>query len=196
MFRYIVGIPVSAGVTLSLFFLMRFLVTGVEREEEEVTTVGSIEISREARDETVNVDEATKRPERQETPPPPPKIQQDRRPPKAQNLQINLASLMGVEIDPNANFRSDADVQPIVRIPAQYPTRALERGIEGWVLVEFEITEMGTVENPVVIDADPPTIFNRNALKSVLKYKYKPRLEGGKPVRWKAKIVITFELEK
>lgn len=197
MFRYIVGVPVAVAVTLSLFFLMRYLVSSEFELPDEVASIGEIDINREKRDESVNVDDLEqKRPERAEPPPPPPKTQTQRTPPKAQGIQINLASLSGVNIDPNSNFRSDADVQPIVRVPPQYPVRALERGIEGWVLVEFEITEYGTVENPVILDADPPNIFNRAALKAVIKWKYKPRLEDGKAVRWKDKVVLTFELEK
>jgi protein TonB len=197
MFRYIIGIPIAVAVTLSLFFLMRYLVTSDYTRPEEVATIGDIDINREKRDEEVRLDEPDKaRPKIKETPPPPPKTTSQRRPPKAQGLDINLSGMGGVEIDANSNFRSDADVQPIVRVPPQYPVRALERGVEGWVLVEFEITEIGTVENPVVLDADPPNIFNRAATKAVVKWKYKPRLEDGKAVRWKDKVVLTFELEQ
>jgi protein TonB len=91
---------------------------------------------------------------------------------------------------------TDADVLPIVKVPPQYPRRATQRGIEGWVLVEFTITETGAVINPVVIDADPPGIFNRSAMRTIVKWKYKPRIVGGKAVsRSGVQHLITYELE-
>ena len=32
-----------------------------------------------------------------------------------------------------------------------YPRRALSRGMTGWVIVEFTVTELGTVIDPVVV---------------------------------------------
>lgn len=193
MLRLIAGTPFAVGVTLALFFLMRFLVTGDFKKDEDVESLESIELGREARDEETQAQETQKRPEQRESPPPPPKMTSSRRPPKQERIDVNID--VGVSIDPSGGFRSDSDVQPIVRVPPQYPIRAAERGIEGWVLLEFTVTETGSVINPVVIDADPPNMFNRAALRAVVKWKYKPMMVGGKPVAWKTQIVLTFELE-
>lgn len=194
MLRLIAGVPFAVGVTLSLFFLMRFLITAdFERPKDEVT-LGEIKISRDMREEDTQVQEAKKRPEKRDTPPPPPKLTSSRRPPKQQPIDVNIGDV-GLNIDPSGGYRSDSDVQPIVRIPPQYPIRAAERGIEGWVLIEFLVTETGSVVDPVIIDADPPNIFNRAALRAVVKWKYRPMMVGGKPVAWKTQVVLTFELE-
>jgi protein TonB len=58
----------------------------------------------------------------------------------------------------------------------------LERGTEGYVVLEYTVTKQGTVRNPIVIEAKPQNIFERAAIKSALRYKYKPRVEDGKPV--------------
>ena len=76
----------------------------------------------------------------------------------------------------------DGDYMPIMRVDAVYPRRALSRGIEGWVIVEFTVTKLGTVKGPKVLDAQPADLFNRSALDAVLKYKYKPRMVNGEPV--------------
>ena len=48
----------------------------------------------------------------------------------------------------------------------------------------------------MVIDADPPGIFNRSALRTIVKWKYKPRIVGGKAVpRSGVQHLITYELE-
>jgi protein TonB len=48
----------------------------------------------------------------------------------------------------------------------------------------------------MVIDSDPPGIFNRSALRTIVKWKYKPRIVGGKAVaRSGVQHLITYELE-
>ena len=91
---------------------------------------------------------------------------------------------------------TDADVLPIVKVPPQYRRRATRIGIDGWVLVEFTSTEPGAVVNPMVIDADPPGRCNRSSLRTIVKWKYKPRIVGGKAVpRSGVQHLITYELE-
>jgi protein TonB len=77
---------------------------------------------------------------------------------------------------------NDTEMLPIVTVPPQYPNRALSRGIEGWCLVMFTVTETGTVINPVVVDADPPDIFDNASVRAVTRFKYNPRVEDGVPV--------------
>ena len=90
---------------------------------------------------------------------------------------------------------SDRDVQPIVRIPPQYPVRAAERGIEGYVDMEFTVTTTGTVRDPIVIFSTSG-LFNRAAERAVLKFKYKPRVVDGQPVEVPGvKTRITFKIE-
>lgn len=79
----------------------------------------------------------------------------------------------------------------------EYPTIALQRGIEGYVIVQFDVTEEGTVENPVVLEAQPPSVFDRSAKRAALKFKYKPKILNGQPVRVNGvKNKITYELEE
>lgn len=193
MLRLIAGTPFAVGVTLALFFLMRYLITADFERPEEAVTLGEIKIARDTRDEETQRQEAQKRPEKRDTPPPPPKMQSSRRPPKQQQIDVNIGDV-GLNIDPDGGFRSDSDVQPIVRIPPVYPNGALERGIEGWVLIEFLVTETGAVVDPVVLDSDPPGTFDRAARRAVVKWKYKPMMVGGKPVAWKTKIVLSFDI--
>ena len=53
-----------------------------------------------------------------------------------------------------------------------YPRRAQTRGIEGYVIVEYTVTSQGAVQNPVVVEAKPPGIFDRSAINALLKVKY------------------------
>lgn len=92
---------------------------------------------------------------------------------------------------------ADGDIFPLVRVAPQYPPIALNRAIEGWVLLEFTVSKEGFVVNPRIIKAEPDNIFNRAALQAVRVWRYKPYIVDGKPAsRAGVKTVIAFELEK
>lgn len=74
-------------------------------------------------------------------------------------------------------------LQPLVRIAPRYPVQAARDGIEGFVIVAFDINEVGAVENVQVVDSRPLRVFDREAKKAVSKWKYKPLIEDGVPVR-------------
>lgn len=91
---------------------------------------------------------------------------------------------------------SDRDVIPLVRINPDYPARALSRGIEGWVKVQFTITPSGTVADAVVLDSDPKGIFDDAALKAISRWKYNPKVENGVAVERRGiQVVLRFDLE-
>jgi len=69
---------------------------------------------------------------------------------------------------------------PIMMVAPDYPVRAARRGIEGYVVLEFTISASGQVVNARVVEAVPPGVFDRAALRAVQRYKYKPRVTGGK----------------
>lgn len=92
---------------------------------------------------------------------------------------------------------SDGEYLPIVKVAPQYPSRAQSRGIEGWVLLRFTVTETGAVIDPEVIDAEPAGVFDNAAKKAVLRFKYKPRVIDGVARKVPGvEHLITFELEK
>ncbi len=91
----------------------------------------------------------------------------------------------------------DGEYLPIVKVAPQYPRRAAQKGIEGYVVVEFTVTTLGTVKDVNVIEADPPNIFNRAAIGAAQKFKYKPKIENGKAVEVPGvRNIIRFELDK
>ena len=92
---------------------------------------------------------------------------------------------------------SDRDVVPLVRIEPDYPPRALEKGIEGWVIVRFTITTIGTVKDAVVVEASPPKVFDDAAVKAVLRWKYNPKIEEGTAVeRRGVQVLLRFDMNK
>lgn len=102
----------------------------------------------------------------------------------------------GVEGINVASFTSDGEYLPIVRVEPIYPTRAASRGIEGYVIVEFTVTANGSVRDPIIVEAEPSSIFNRAAERAVLKWKFKPRVVDGSPVEVPGvQTQLTFKLD-
>ncbi|MCY4011198.1 MAG: TonB family protein [Gammaproteobacteria bacterium] len=85
---------------------------------------------------------------------------------------------------------------PFLTPAPEYPQRALARGVEGWVLVSFTIAASGVVADPVVVDADPPGVFDAAALRAVMRYRYRPQIVAGVPTATPGMLLrIHFELE-
>jgi protein TonB len=102
----------------------------------------------------------------------------------------------GLAAELAAGGGTDRDAVPQVRIQPDYPIQARQKGIEGWVDVQFSVGPDGSVRNPVVLNAQPKSIFDGAALQAIKGWKYNPRIEDGKPVeRAGLKVRIRFELE-
>jgi protein TonB len=89
---------------------------------------------------------------------------------------------IGLELASATNLGTggaDRDIVPLVRVEPQYPMRAEQRGIEGWVELVFTITAVGTVKDIVVTASHPGTVFDRAAVQAVRKWKYTPKVEDG-----------------
>ena len=193
----------SAGfalvTTIALFLTMKVLITGQNYEVEEELASFGIDFVRVEREEELNTkDRALKRPsqEQPDEPPPPPKLQQASRP-NMDNASMS-ADLSGFDLGGmNLDAPVDGDALAIVRVLPRYPSRALSRGIEGWVLLEFSIDQLGRAMNPTVVEADPPGIFNSSAMRAVTKWKYRPMVENGKPaVRHGVRQLFSYEIAK
>lgn len=87
-------------------------------------------------------------------------------------------------MDPSITSR---DPVPVFKPAPRYPSAALRRGIEGYVVVEFTITKNGSVRDARAMAGydsagNPTEIFNRSAVAAVERFKYQPQLEDGEPV--------------
>jgi len=84
----------------------------------------------------------------------------------------------------------------IVESHPVYPQSAISRNIEGYVIVEFTVTESGSTDNIRVVKAMPDSIVNKSALRAISKSSYKPKIEDGKAVAVPGVLrKFTFELE-
>ena len=84
----------------------------------------------------------------------------------------------------------------IINAQPDYPIIASQKGLEGYVIVQFDVTEAGAVEYAVVVETTSP-LFNKSAIKAAYRSRYKPRSIDGVPQRsYGLKKLFRFEMEE
>lgn len=203
---------VGVVVTLALFYLMQYLIQSSNSALSDDNIGNLVDFVRVKQEQQL---ETKKRKPKKPPPPdePPPEV-----PPQNFNVNVDKTGFSMSGMDTGIDIQvgsggfgiSDGEYLPIVKVQPQYPRRALSRGMTGWVIVEFTVTEQGSVVNPFVVENcgwiknarnegdcfdSPNGVFDRAAMKAALKFKYKPKVIDGNPVETAGvQNKITFEL--
>jgi TonB family protein len=77
-----------------------------------------------------------------------------------------------------------------------YPSRARERGTEGWVDVEFTVAKDGRTRDAVVRSGQPAGVFDRAALEAIERWRYEPRVVDGTVVDQRVEARLSFRLSE
>lgn len=77
---------------------------------------------------------------------------------------------------------SDSEPVPMFRVQPIYPPGAAARGMEGWVLVQFDIAASGAVTNVAAVDSEPEMTFDKAATDAVARWRYNPAVVKGQAV--------------
>ncbi len=197
--RFSVAMIAGLIVTLALFYLMQALIaTGKSAltDDKLGTLVDFVRVKQEAELQTID---------RKPKPPPPPDVPPPDVPPQKFNVNVDKTgySMNTVSMDTAVKVTgggfgiSDGEYLPIVKVQPSYPQRALSRQLSGWALVEFTVTEAGTVRDAIVVENcgwvkgprsegecenSPNSVFDDAAVSAALKFKYKPKILDGDPV--------------
>ncbi len=195
--RFILSLPIAAVITILLFLLMRFFISGdfklADKEE-------SVRFDINPKVQELEVRQRDVKPERTKDvkpPPPPPAIEKQ----KAVQPNEGIASVSGSipDFEPpslnrgNINFQvSDRDAQPLVRIEPIYPPRAAEQGREGTCEGQFDVSATGKPYNVRVTCSS--SMFVRAATRAIEKWKYNPKIVDGKAVARRG-VVTPFKFQ-
>jgi protein TonB len=197
--RYLSSGALAVVITLSLIYAMQALIVMSDKGLDRGNTFKSPDFVHVPTPDNLNL--ITPKP------PKPPKPQEQPDQPKPQKASIdpdiqtfNIGQInVNTSINMNAGVGlapGDGEYLPIVKVAPIYPSRALSRGIEGYVIVEFTVTKTGSVRDAYVVEADPQNVFDRAATRAALKFKYKPRMVDGQPVEVPGvQNMITFRIE-
>lgn len=177
----ITGLVLGFIVTAGLFWLMQNLIESADRSLATKNAGALVPFVRVKRAE-----EIIKAPIKP-TPPPPPERQPPQ--PKLPNMEnptiVNVAHIPEKGLTEagkieKMGFKSEGDYLPIVKVAPIYPTRALQRGVEGSCVVQYTVTRLGTIANPVIVDGQcTSSLFHQPSLNAAMKFKYKPRVVNG-----------------
>ena len=77
-------------------------------------------------------------------------------------------------------------------VAPEYPQRALERHIQGWVDVEFTVAMDGSTRDISVADASSDSYFRREAMAAVEKWRFEPRVFMNRPIAQRSYTRIRF----
>jgi TonB family protein len=75
-----------------------------------------------------------------------------------------------------------------------YPIKAQNKKMEGWVDLEFTVSETGKVQDVTVRATSVPGVFEDAAVKAVNQWRYRPNLRDAKPVPVRTQIRLRFTL--
>ncbi len=196
--RYATAVGVGAGVTFGLLFIMQLLIATGQNALTESENFRLGDFVRVERNEVIE----TKK-EKPEKPPEPEEMPEMPAPDMANNFDNSMAvSVSAPQMSTTMNVGgvgfgiSDGEYLPIVKVAPVYPARALQRGLEGYVIVAFTVTAAGTTRDATVVESTS-TLFERAALEAALKFKYKPRVIDGEAVEVPGvQNKISFEITK
>ena len=181
----------SLFLTVIIFYIMQWLID-VGDVELDNTSIKIADVTMPERELELLMD--MERPEEDEPPPETMPPEFDMTPP---------AEVDSSAARPNLGFKgkkagvfADGSYVPIFQVPPVYPRRALEREIEGCVMLQFTVTKVGSTRDPEVLWSQPSGIFDRSAMRSALKYKYKPQIRDGQAVEVpRVKTIVVFKIE-
>ena len=198
--RWAASMAMAVLITFGLFFFMQALIATGEGLDEPLNVVKIIDSTMpdieleviEEIDKPELIEEITQvveEVERQVTISDGPDLNIDR-------SQVQMDT--GLELSNASISATDGDYLPLVAIAPQYPTRAAQRGIQGWCLVSFTVDGLGNVveETIAVVDAEPANIFNRSSERAAARFKFQPRVVDGKGVEVAGvQYLFRYELE-
>jgi len=200
----VISFSLALGTTLFLFYFMSVLISNTPdftKKEELVSLIEFIRTKpRSFLDEKKR--KLPKKAKKQKKPPKMKMLSSALAKPKKINPNMNLPDLKsslrgsGPAIGGMGISSMGSEVTPLIRIEPNYPRKAAMQGIEGWVQLKFNITPSGSVSDVKILDSKPPRIFDRSAVRALLKWKYRPKIEDGVPVEQKnLKVQLDFKLE-
>ncbi|MBB1451283.1 MULTISPECIES: energy transducer TonB [Pseudoalteromonas] len=187
----------GAAMTFAAFAFMQYLISGEQRAPVKPGGDIIVEIFQAPEDSKV------RHIQKIQPPPPMPKVPQ-KAPPLNTSADpvLAISDLTPVTIDDfggdinNTINRPTGDATPIVRINPKYPTTAARDGIEGWVQLSFSISPTGEVIDPVVINAEPKRTFDREAIRAIKRWKYRPKvIEGVAQLQTGQTVQLDFKLD-
>ncbi|MCL1051577.1 M56 family metallopeptidase [Shewanella abyssi] len=92
-----------------------------------------------------------------------------------------------------------SDIHPVIRIEPAYPAAAVKANQNGFVVMQFDISSQGAVNNIKVIKSSPTAVFDASATEALKKWRYSESKMGVKGAMVQLDFVIeapTSDIER
>ena len=89
----------------------------------------------------------------------------------------------------------DRDLEQLTATEPVYPPEALRDRVEGWVEVDFTVTEAGVVGEIEIVAAEPRGVFEAAATAAIGEWRFQPRVVNGRPVPQRSSVTLRFNVE-
>ncbi|EEY44124.1 energy transducer TonB [Vibrio mimicus] len=206
MGRLILASPIALAVTLALFSLMAWMVDNGGKSIPKPTSTLSFTMVMAEQEQDVQ--------RRQRSIPEQPQVPQvpTQAPARSEQTAAMDVSSLNPMVDLNLStaiegvavnapqfgeFSVNQQVMPLHRVEPNYPAKALQRGVEGYVTLRFNIDELGKTRDIEVVDSNPKRYFEREAMLALRNWKYQPKIVDGKAVVQTGLTVrLEFKLQK
>jgi protein TonB len=198
--RWVISLGLAAAVTIALFYFMQALIATGGDMEERVNVIRIVDAT--MPEIVMEVVREVERPEEIEQLEQPPPDVPDRNINMEGDNSLNISrDVVDVDLDLNIGAAglgaTDGEMLPLVNIQPTYPTRAAQRGIEGWAQVSFTVTETGGVRDVIVVDAEPAGMFDQSSIRAAERFRFQPRVVNGQPVEVpNVQYVFRYQLEE
>ncbi|MFW6092566.1 MAG: energy transducer TonB [Pseudomonadota bacterium] len=94
---------------------------------------------------------------------------------------MRILLLLAVAVTLVACASGNRPLKVVSSVGPVYPPDAKAEGIEGHVLVRYDVGVEGRVRNVRVVEASPPGVFDESARQAVSRWRFQPPTEAGEP---------------
>jgi TonB family protein len=100
------------------------------------------------------------------------------------------------EAQANDSYVNESTLTRTRYVAPQFPTAAREKGIDGWVDLQFLVGSDGAVSDVAVVGAQPVGIFEQAAQDAVRHWRYQAVVRDGQKVSQRARVRVRFAVQR
>ncbi|MCW8347897.1 TonB family protein [Vibrio sp. ZSDZ65] len=190
MVRFLLSIPFAIAFAFTLFSFMSWMIDiGPKSKPEESARLSYDLVMIEPESETARRTRVLPEPPQMPaTPPAAAAVEQSSQTssvqtpstPQLPNIAIST-QVAGVAMNAPSvpDIGRNQQVMPLHRKEPRYPRRAIQRNMEGYVVMSFTIDVNGRPTDIKVVEAQPKRIFEREAMVALKQWKYQPMVVNG-----------------
>lgn len=179
--RYFYAIASGAFVTLLLLFFMDRLIAMQPAAASDTIRAGTLAFIRIDKETDVQtLEDPPLRRDAFDPPPTPPRTERD----SGDDISVTVRPASPAPPrnghDTMEIRTSDGPLVAIMRVQPEYPVNMTQRGLEGWVLVEFDVLSDGNVSNVRILESSHPG-FEDASRRAAQRFRFKARVVDGVP---------------